>query len=45
MSLRYSCIKNKFTKRSVYIELLKTQPTEKNTFIQNEASNVLAIQK
>ena len=28
MFYKYSCIKNKFTKRSIYIELLKT-PTEK----------------
>lgn len=28
MSCKYSCIKNKFTKRSIYIELLKI-PTEK----------------
>lgn len=32
MSLKYSCIKNKFTKRLIYIELLKTPPTEKKYY-------------
>lgn len=31
MSCKYSCIKNKFTKRSIYIELLKI-PTEKKKY-------------
>lgn len=46
MSCKYSCIKNKFTKRSIYIELLKT-PTEKKStiFIQKETSKCVTNSK
>lgn len=46
MSLKYSCNKNKFTKRSIYTEMLKTLPTEENTtFIQKEASKCVTSSK
>lgn len=45
MSLKYSCNKNKFTKRSIYTEMLKTLPTEENTFIQKEASKRVTSSK
>lgn len=43
MSLKYSCIKNKFK-----IDLhrtVKNPPTEKNTFIQKEASKSITSSK
>lgn len=46
MSYKYSCIKNKFTKRSIYIEVLKNPNWKKIQFLyKKRQQNVLLTQK